>query len=69
MYSTLDDSSDQVYIVWLVPQYCAMQETLCIILQDNCTALIIAAGEGHTDVVQLLLCRQDLDLNMRNEVC
>ena len=28
-----------------------------------------AAGGGHTDVVQVLLSRQDVDINMRDKVC
>ena len=28
-----------------------------------------AAQEGHTDVVQVLLSRQDVDINMRDKVC
>ena len=38
-------------------------------LQDKDTALMCAALEGHTDVVQILLSRQDVDINMRDEVC
>ena len=39
-----------------------------VYLQDNNTALMCAAGNGHTDVVQVLLIRKDLDINMRNKV-
>ena len=39
-----------------------------VYLQDNDTALMYAALKGHTDVVQVLLSRQDLDINMRNKV-
>ena len=28
-----------------------------------------AAGGGHTDVVQVLLSQQDVDINMRDKVC
>ena len=42
--------------------------TLCT-LQDKTTALMRAAVEGHTDVVQVLLSQQDVDINMRDEVC
>ena len=28
-----------------------------------------AAYGGHTDVVQVLLSRQDVDINMRDKVC
>ena len=38
-------------------------------LQDKATALMRAAVEGHTDVVQVLLSRQDVDINTRDEVC
>ena len=30
---------------------------------------MLAAGGGHTGVVQVLLSRQDVDINMRDEVC
>ena len=42
--------------------------TLCT-LQDNVTALMCAAYVGYTAVVQVLLSRQDVDINMRDEVC
>ena len=28
-----------------------------------------AAGGGHTDVVQVLLSQQDVNINMKDEVC
>ena len=37
-------------------------------LQDKCTALMFAAGAGHTDVVQLLMSRKDVDINMTDKV-
>ena len=37
-------------------------------LQDKYTALMCVAGRGHTEVVQLLLSRQDVDINMRDKV-
>ena len=37
--------------------------------QEKATPLMCAAGGGHTDVVQVLLSRQDVDINMRDEVC
>lgn len=37
-------------------------------MQDNDTALMYGAMRGHTDVVQVLLSRQDVDINMRNKV-
>ena len=37
-------------------------------LQDKHTALMCAAVGGHTEVVQLLLSRQNLDINMRDKV-
>ena len=40
-----------------------------VYLQDNHTALMFAALKGHTDVVQVLLSRQDVDINMRDKVC
>ena len=30
---------------------------------------MFAAGGGHTDVVQVLLSLQDVDINMRDKVC
>ena len=42
--------------------------TLCT-LQDKATALVWAAIAGHTDVVQVLLSRQDVDINIRDKVC
>ena len=40
---------------------------LCM-LQDKYTALMCAAARGHTDVVQLLLSKQDVDINLRDKV-
>ena len=40
-----------------------------VYLQVKATPLMSAAGGGHTDVVQVLLSRQDVDINMRDEVC
>ena len=37
-------------------------------LQDKRTALMYAAVERHIDVVQLLLSRQDVKVNMRDKV-
>ena len=37
-------------------------------LQNKATPLMCAALEGHTDVVQVLLSRQDVDINMRDKV-
>ena len=42
--------------------------TLCT-LQYKLTSLMWAAVGGHTDVAQVLLSRQDVDINMRDEVC
>ena len=42
--------------------------TLCT-LQYKATPLMCAAVEGHTDVVQILLSQQDVDINMKDEVC
>ena len=42
--------------------------TLCT-LQDKATSLMCAARGGHTDVVQVLLSREDVDINMRDKVC
>ena len=42
--------------------------TLCT-LQIKLTSLMYAAEGGHTDVVQVLLSRQDVDINMRDKVC
>ena len=42
--------------------------TLCT-LQDKLTPLMCAAEGGHTDVVQVLLSQQDVDINMRDKVC
>ena len=47
--------------------YCVVC-TLCT-LQDKLTSLMLAALGGHTDVVQVLLSRQDVDINMRDKVC
>ena len=46
---------------------CLFQHTLST-LQDKTTALMYAARGGHTDVVQVLLSRQDVDIDMRDEV-
>ena len=40
----------------------------CVLLQDKRTALMHAAVGGHTDVVLILLSRQDMDMNMRDKV-
>ena len=37
--------------------------------QYKTTPLICAAEEGHTDMVQVLLSRQDVDINKIDEVC
>ena len=37
-------------------------------LQDKRTALMCAAVGGHTEVVQLLLSRQDVNINMTDKV-
>ena len=37
-------------------------------MQDKHTALMCAAVGGHTDVVQILLSQQDLDINGRDKV-
>ena len=37
-------------------------------LQDKLTALMCAAVGGHTEVVQLLLSRQDVNINMTDKV-
>ena len=38
-------------------------------LQDKLTPLMWATVRGHKDVVQVLLSQQDVDINMRDEVC
>ena len=38
------------------------------LLQDQRTPLMYAAVGGHIDVVQVLLSRQDVDINMRDKV-
>ena len=42
--------------------------TLCT-LQDKLTPLMCAAYKGYTDVVQVLLSQQDVDINIRDQVC
>ena len=46
-----------------------MSCTQCVMLQDKLTALMAAAAGGHTDVVQVLLSRQDVGTNMTDKVC
>ena len=52
----------------LLPVFFSVVCTLCT-LQYKLTPLMYAAGEGHTDVVQVVLSQQDVDINMRDEVC
>ena len=60
MHTTFTSSYDCTYPqCWLVNY---------VYLQNNNTALMYAAAKGHTDVVQVLLSRQDMDINMRNKV-
>ena len=40
-----------------------------VYLQDKLTPLMCAAVGGPADVVQVLLSRQDVDINMRDKVC
>ena len=47
---------------------CSVVCTLCT-LQYKVTPLMCAAGGGHTDVVQVLLGQQDVNINMRDKVC
>ena len=37
-------------------------------MQSKNTALTLAAAWGHTDVVQVLLSQQDLNIGLRNKV-
>ena len=41
---------------------------IIMLLQDKFTALIYAAIRGHTDVVQVLLSRQDVGIHMTDKV-
>ena len=45
-----------------------MPHTQCVMLQDGHTALMFAAAGGHTDVVKVLLSRQDVGTNMTDKV-
>ena len=38
------------------------------LIKSNLTPLMLAAREGHTEVVRVLLSRNDLNTNMRDEV-
>jgi hypothetical protein len=37
-------------------------------IKDDDTALILAARNGHDDIVELLLAREDIEVNMQNKV-
>ena len=49
--------------------YCIVQirSGSCISLQDGDTALILAANEGHTDIVKILM-EQGADVHIMNNV-
>ena len=46
---------------------CITQSCMCDVA-GQITALMCAAVGGHTEVVQLLLSRQDVNINMRDKV-
>ena len=52
-----------------IPVFCSSVVCTLCTLQNKATALICAAEGGHTDVIQVLLSRQDVDINVRDEVC
>ena len=49
--------------------YCIVEirSRSCISLQDGDTALILAASEGHTDIVKILV-EHGADMDIRNKV-
>ena len=62
-----------MYIRIYIALYCndGTSNTNCdhyLSLQDQLTALMVAARNGHTAVVKELLTRQDLNINMTDEV-
>ena len=46
-----------------------MGEGVKCTLKNKLTPLMCTAAGSHTDVVQVLLSQQDVDINMRDKVC